>query len=219
MGTRMLSLNINSINEEFGFKNLHYKCSKARLRAFLKYPSLNTIITHLSQNPKQIERKFTWAIQTKTWITKNLNNDGENEFLKLKIYITSHTKSSGTKLLRSKYKLMPITREDFTNMLSSYNIAFGLYLWFRCRNNIFLTTQRFIAMNMISPLNKSCPFCSISGITENIIHLFFFCRYFSKYRIVNYSNFMLYFISVHSAPHNDSALLSHDINLLKNIYI
>lgn len=182
-------LSIGAMHQELGMVPIRAQIAKRRVRAYLKYPTLNTWVATLCKTPLRLQRK-NWLTITEQWMNRHLKAKvgrsfspenppfGGNQQGAVKLtedIITSSCMVQWTK--SSPVQLPQYMSADYTPIhQASWVAGFGngILLLMSARCGAYHLTKRLDDTRPVEKRYNRCPFCTVP-VPEDIIHLFLHC--------------------------------------------
>lgn len=178
-----------TIGYELNIPPIHAIASSARARAYLKFPSLRTIIADLLRHPP-VCRKRTWVTGTKQWLSRfcrvalQLSPSAGHALVKKTVWDLLLNKTSRTlsKYIANDYAR---TREYLAAAVRYPVFSQGIHWLCRMRVGAIWTVRRFVRIRWLPERYLTeCPFCGVINDTgEDLQHLLIQCQAWAEYRL------------------------------------
>jgi hypothetical protein len=177
-----------TIGYEVNIPPIHAIASSARARAYLKFPSLRTVIADLLRHPP-VSRKRTWVTGTRQWLSRfcrialQLNPSAGHDLVKRVVWELLLNKPSRTlrKYIANDY----IRKRDYLAAAVRYPVfSQGIHWLCRMRVGAIWTVRRFVRIRWLPERYLTeCPFCCVVNDTgEDLQHLLIQCQAWAEYR-------------------------------------
>lgn len=177
-----------TLSLEFKIPSIHAIASAARIRAFLKFPSLRTTISKLFNAPVS-SRKRTWIKESSRWL-KSQRHQGLSEDTSHQIIPGIIQQIIGDKEARRRIgaiRYLENKYQDSTAYIAKASnfskYAKGIHYLTRFRVGAVWTASRLASIGWL-PMEyiARCPFCN-SDVPETLTHILMECEAWSSHRV------------------------------------
>lgn len=176
-----------ALSLEFNIPSIHAMASSARVRAFIKFPTLSTVIGKLLQFPIRA-RQRTWGSSTSIWLKRQHRNgllDCADDRLPTAIRDLISSREAGQRLGALNYLEYEFTSsQSYIHTATRYvSYSRGVHYLCKFRVGAIWTASRLATIGFLPPLyTQQCPFCN-SGVPETYEHILVHCEAWSEHRV------------------------------------